>query len=144
LNIDQTRLKVNDGKRAVNDDEYDDFLWTTFDENEPDTLESNHSHFLLLDDGTQGKYQKTATETDQFYIDDKPRSELVGELKTLTDCDTVTIIVEGGLDSLGVIENDLKNNRPVVIIHGSGRLATAIANLIELTRSMITVRYFKR
>ncbi|CAF4725067.1 unnamed protein product [Rotaria sp. Silwood1] len=38
-----------------------------------------------------------------------------------------------------VIENDLLAKRPVVIIHGSGRLATAIGNLLELTRDQTTI-----
>ncbi|CAF2356486.1 unnamed protein product [Rotaria sp. Silwood2] len=35
----------------------------------------------------------------------------------------VTIVVEGGFDTIANIYNDLKNNIPVVIINGSGRVA---------------------
>ncbi|CAF1023099.1 unnamed protein product [Didymodactylos carnosus] len=45
----------------------------------------------------------------------------------------VTIIVEGGLHTSEVIDNDLQHRRPVVIIQGSGRMADVIANLLDLT-----------
>ncbi|CAF1554453.1 unnamed protein product, partial [Rotaria sordida] len=43
----------------------------------------------------------------------------------------VTIIVEGGLGTLEVLENDIKEKRPIVLIQGSGRLADILAMLIE-------------
>ncbi|UJR07956.1 hypothetical protein I4U23_012235 [Adineta vaga] len=112
--------------------------WSTLDENQPDTFENNHTHLLLLDDGSQGE-RCTSTITERFYITDKPRSIFVEELKKLTQCHTVTILVEGGLNSLEIIRHDLDAERPVVIIHGSGRLATAIGNLLELTYNHSTV-----
>ncbi len=123
-------------------DYYSDSSLFMLDDNQPDTLESNHTHFLLLDDGSQGAH-KIEGKTHRYYIPDEPRSIFVEELITLTQCCAVTIIIEGGLDSISVIANDLhvKPKRPVVIIHGSGRLANAIGNLLELTRDQITVRY---
>ncbi|CAF1223885.1 unnamed protein product [Adineta ricciae] len=109
----------------------EDILWSTIDENQPDTFETNHTHLLLLDDGSQGE-RRTSAGTEPFYISDTPRSDLVRQLKKLTECHAVTILVEGGLSSLDVIQHDISAQRPVVIIHGSGRLATAIGNLLEL------------
>jgi hypothetical protein len=122
-------------------DDYDFSSWSTLDENQPDTLESNHTHFLLLDDGSQGEHKTSTTTTERFYITDEPRSIFVDELKSLTQCYTLTIIIEGGLDSLSVITNDLMAKRPVVIINGSGRLANAIGYLLELTCDQMTVGY---
>ncbi|CAF0986831.1 unnamed protein product [Adineta steineri] len=107
--------------------------WSILDENHPDTPEINHTYFLMLDDGSEGE-RKTSKNCEPFYADDGHRSTFVDELKALTECHTVTIIVEGGLDSISVINNDLTKQRPVVIIHNSGRLATAICNLLESTR----------
>ncbi|CAF4338279.1 unnamed protein product, partial [Rotaria sordida] len=45
----------------------------------------------------------------------------------------VTIIVEGGVGSLGVLENDIKGKRPIVLIQGSGRVADLLAVLVEQT-----------
>ena len=45
----------------------------------------------------------------------------------------MTIIVEGGVNTLEVIQNDLTRKRPVVIVHGSGRLASVLGNLLERT-----------
>jgi hypothetical protein len=121
---------------------YSDSSWSMLDENQLDTLESNHTHFLLLDDGSQGE-RMIDGKMDLYYINDEPRSIFVNELITLTQCCAVTIIIEGGLDSISVIVNDLKAKpkRPVVIIHGSGRLANAIGNLLEVTGNQITVGY---
>ncbi|CAF4511049.1 unnamed protein product [Rotaria sp. Silwood1] len=48
-------------------------------------------------------------------------------------CYAVTIIVEGGLGSLEVLENDIQEKRPIVLIQGSGRLADLLAMLVEQT-----------
>jgi hypothetical protein len=53
----------------------------------------------------------------------------------------VTIIVEGGHYSLEVIANDLDNNRPVVIIHGSGRLADVLGNLLKNRMNSTSIEY---
>ncbi len=46
-------------------------------------------------------------------------------------CYAVTIIVEGGYNTLEVISNDVSAKRPVVIVNGSGRLANFLCKLIE-------------
>jgi hypothetical protein len=125
------------------------------DENEPDTFESNHTHFLMLDDGSAGEHMmekpvdrdndehKMEIKNDRYYLNDQPRLRFVNELTKLSGCHLVTILIEGGLESLDVIVNDIKANHPVVIIHGSGRCATVIGNLLELTRDQITIEYYE-
>ena len=56
-----------------------------------------------------------------------------------TGCNTITIIVEGGYNTLKVILNDLTAKRPVIIIQGSGRLADVLAELLERKRSNINL-----
>jgi len=138
--------------------------YSTLDENEPDTLEHNHTHFLMDDDGSEGERKVKHNAEKRFYLTDESRSKFVNEiinpLETddaymrpnqpyidvsglqrvkLTKCHSVTIIIEGGLESFEIIANDLENNRPVVIIHGSGRCATVIGNLLELTKDQIKI-----
>jgi transient receptor potential cation channel subfamily M protein 2 len=96
--------------------------YTTLSENEGKTLDKHHSHFLLLDDGHLGGY-----------LSDDPRSDFVKNMREVTKCYTMTIIVEGGFHTLEVIINDLKANRPVIIIQGSGRLADILGTLLENT-----------
>ncbi len=91
----------------------------------------------MIDDGSEGSRKTEKEGVRPYYLTDQPRSDLVYELIQSTKCHSVTIIIEGGLDSLEVIANDLKEKRPVVIIHGSGRCATVIGNLLELTRDKI-------
>ncbi len=66
------------------------------------------------------------------YLNDDPRSKFVKTMRDKKACHAVTIIVEGGVNTLEVIYNDLEKNRPVVIIHGSGRLASVLGNLLEI------------
>jgi hypothetical protein len=136
---DDPSLDENEADTFKNDSDDDD---PSLDENEIDTFENNHTYFFMLDDGTEGDH-KMGKKMGRYYLTDKPRSIFVEELKTLTGCHSVTIMIEGGLDSLDVIARDLKEKRPVVIIHGSGRCATAIGNLLEITRDQTTIEYTK-
>jgi len=92
-----------------------------FGENETKMLDNHHTHFLLLDDGYLN-----------HYLDDKPRSKFVKTAREQTGCHAVTIIVDGGSNTLEVIMHDLLDHRPVVIVHGSGRLASVLGNLLEI------------
>ncbi|CAF0830978.1 unnamed protein product [Rotaria sordida] len=96
--------------------------------NEYNTLDKYHSHFLLLDDGRMN-----------VYLDDRPRSDFIQKMCSKTNCHSITIIIEGGFNTLEVIKNDLKNKRPVVIIHGSGRLANVLGTLLEVSSKKNTL-----
>ncbi|CAF1449983.1 unnamed protein product [Adineta steineri] len=80
-------------------------------------LEMNHSHYLMLDDGSF-----------RFYSTEDYRTQLCVHLAKLhheTDfpLPVVTIVVEGGRDTIRNIYYDLRDNIPVIIIDGSGRVA---------------------
>ncbi|CAF4184066.1 unnamed protein product, partial [Rotaria sp. Silwood2] len=92
----------------------------TLNYDEEKTLDKNHSHFLLLDNGRV-----------DCYIDDRPRSDFVKDVCAEFQCQAITIIVEGGFNTLEVIKHDLMAKRPVIIIHGSGRLANVLGTLLE-------------
>ncbi|CAF1230161.1 unnamed protein product [Rotaria sordida] len=94
-------------------------------------LESNHTHFLLLDDGTYygydiGDYRtKFVLEASHYKKSDDEKVPIV------------TVVVEGGPDTLSTIYKDLYNNIPVVLINGSGRVSNLLANFINRTESII-------
>ncbi|CAF1532094.1 unnamed protein product [Adineta ricciae] len=90
-------------------------------------LEPNHTHFLLLDDGTYYGYE----------IGDY-RTRFVNEIAKYKDANVpnVTIVVEGGPDTLLTIYNDLCNNIPVVLIDGSGRVPNLLATFLKRTEGI--------
>ncbi|CAF4189794.1 unnamed protein product, partial [Rotaria sordida] len=89
-----------------------------------ETIEKNHTHCILFDGGILNEY-----------LSDSQRNQFVTEACRNKDddhtCYGVTIIIEGGLGSLEVINNDVEQKRPVVLIQGSGRLADILATLVE-------------
>ncbi|CAF1102784.1 unnamed protein product [Adineta steineri] len=87
-----------------------------------ETIEQNHTHCILFDDGQLSGY-----------LGDGQRHGLVVYACQQTNhtCYAVTIIVEGGINTLEVIENDIEKKRPIILIKGSGRLADTLATLIE-------------
>jgi hypothetical protein len=99
-------------------------------QNVTEELDKHHTHFLLFDDGKLGEY-----------LTDNPRSDFIQNTCKEEKCYAVTIIVEGGLNTLEVITNDLKKKRPVVIVHGSGRLSDILSNLLENTSNSTVIGY---
>ncbi|UJR35044.1 hypothetical protein I4U23_027820 [Adineta vaga] len=99
-------------------------------------LEPNHTHFILLDDGTYYNY-----DTGDY------RSRLVLEIANYKYNDdttskqqnvpVVTIVVEGGPDTLFTICKDLRQNIPIVLIDGSGRVPNLLTNFLIRTETMI-------
>ncbi len=83
-------------------------------------MDHHHTHFLLLDNGNL-----------DGNLNDDPRSKFVETAQKQMHCYAVTIIVEGGKNTVEVIQHDLRKKRPVVIVHGSGRLADVLGNLLE-------------
>ncbi|CAF1177771.1 unnamed protein product [Rotaria sp. Silwood1] len=80
-------------------------------------LEMNHSHYLMLDDGRL-----------RYYDIEDYRTRLCVQLAKLRheinfSTPVVTIVVEGGRETIKNVYHDLRANIPVVIIDGSGRVA---------------------
>ncbi|CAF1149147.1 unnamed protein product [Rotaria sordida] len=92
-------------------------------EEDKETIEKNHTHCILFDSGQLNEY-----------LDDSHRHKLVTHACTQDHtCHAVTLIIEGGVNTLEVITNDIDAQRPIVLIQGSGRLADMLAKLIEQT-----------
>ncbi|CAF1206439.1 unnamed protein product, partial [Didymodactylos carnosus] len=93
-------------------------------------LEPNHTHYIFLDDGTLRRYDT------QDY-----RTRFVCELsntQAALPVPAVTIVVEGGIDTITNMYYDLKNDIPVVIIDGSGRAANFFSRWISHTEGIIS------
>ncbi|CAF4207383.1 unnamed protein product [Rotaria magnacalcarata] len=103
-----------------------------FDDKDTHSLETNHTHFLLLDDG---KYRSEQEEFRKIinYPKEMQRSDFVTYACSLEQCYGVTILIEGGTNPCLAILNDIQCKRPVVFVQGSGKMADIIASLMDLT-----------
>ncbi|XP_070693966.1 transient receptor potential cation channel subfamily M member 2 [Pempheris klunzingeri] len=100
-------------------------------------LDNNHTHFLLVDDGTQGHYG----------VEIELRSRLekcisgkrLGNKETGVTIPVVCVVLDGGPGTLNTIYNAMLNGTPCVILEGSGRIADVIANVVGLPVSRVTI-----
>ncbi|ESO08545.1 hypothetical protein HELRODRAFT_190762 [Helobdella robusta] len=92
-------------------------------------LDPNHSHFILVDDSTSGKYGSEIT----------LRAELeraVSNSPTYLEFDSdesvaipiVSIVLEGGPNSIETVKNAIACGTPAIIVQGSGRVADILAH----------------
>ncbi|CAF1229892.1 unnamed protein product, partial [Rotaria sp. Silwood1] len=93
-------------------------------------LEMNHSHYLMLDDGSIRNYE----------IGDY-RTRLVTHMARLNKehdifVPVVTIVVEGGQDTVNNTYYDLRANIPVIIVDGTGRAADFFTRWLFLTKDL--------
>ncbi|MCJ8732785.1 hypothetical protein PDJAM_G00215280 [Pangasius djambal] len=105
-------------------------------------LDVNHSHFLLVDDGTSGKYGVEIELRGRLekLISDQPLENPERELKIPVVC----VVLDGGPGTLNTIYNSMMNSTPCVVLEGSGRLADVIANVAGLPLSKITIALIQR
>ena len=120
-------------------------------------LEPNHTHFLLLDDGTYFGYDTGEYRTD-FVIqsskyglgDNSSQNDPDGVLlyfqllivyKRFILVPIVTVIVEGGPDTLTTIHSNLSNNIPVVVIDVRIFIPVIVVDLIEFRLFRVVVVY---
>ncbi|KAG8432778.1 hypothetical protein GDO86_017135 [Hymenochirus boettgeri] len=100
-------------------------------------LDNNHSHFILVDDGTNGKYGVEIllrAKLEKFISEQTKEKEGVA-IKIPIVC----VVLEGGPGTLDTIYNAIINNTPCVIVEGSGRVADVIAHVAHLPVSKITI-----
>ncbi|XP_050394392.2 transient receptor potential cation channel subfamily M member 2 [Patella vulgata] len=98
-------------------------------------LDHNHTHFLLVDNGTEGKYGgeiKFRTRLESF-ISQKVETGVATTQSVHVPC--VLIVVEGGINTMKTVLESLRNNTPVVAIEGTGRCADLIAYGFKLTKN---------
>ncbi|XP_057553816.1 transient receptor potential cation channel subfamily M member 2 isoform X2 [Hippopotamus amphibius kiboko] len=100
-------------------------------------LDSNHSHFILVDDGTHGRYGveiPLRTKLEKF-ISEQTKERGGVAIKIPLVC----VVLEGGPGTLHTIYNAITRGTPCVIVEGSGRVADVIAQVAGLPISEITI-----
>ncbi|XP_069886906.1 transient receptor potential cation channel subfamily M member 2 isoform X1 [Dipodomys merriami] len=100
-------------------------------------LDSNHSHFILVDDGTHGQYGveiPLRTKLEKF-ISEQTKERGGVAIKIPIVC----VVLEGGPGTLHTIYNAITNGTPCVVVEGSGRVADVIAQVANLPVSQITI-----
>ncbi|XP_006835068.1 PREDICTED: transient receptor potential cation channel subfamily M member 6 [Chrysochloris asiatica] len=88
------------------------------------TLNSMHSHFILCDDGTVGKYgneMKLRRNLEKYLSLQKIHS------RTRQGVPVVGLVVEGGPNVILSVWETVKDNDPVVVCEGTGRAADLLA-----------------
>ena len=112
-------------------------------------LEPNHTHFLLLDDGTYFGYDTREYRTD-FVIQSSKYNNSNGALfyfqllivyKGFILVPIVTVIVEGGPDTLSTVYNNLSNGIPVVVIDVRIFMPATVVDLTEFRLFRAVVVY---
>ncbi|XP_053568855.1 transient receptor potential cation channel subfamily M member 2 [Bombina bombina] len=100
-------------------------------------LDNNHSHFILVDDGTNGKYgvEILLRAKLEKFISEQTKEKGGVAIKIPIVC----VVLEGGPGTLDTIYNAISNNTPCVIVEGSGRVADVIARVADLPISKITI-----
>ncbi|XP_078692315.1 transient receptor potential cation channel subfamily M member-like 2 isoform X4 [Branchiostoma floridae x Branchiostoma belcheri] len=96
-------------------------------------LDLNHTHFILVDDGTTGRFSgadiSVRTRLEQ-HIMEQTTGEGLKDLKI----PVVLLVVEGGPGTLKNTKEAVEKKIPAVIIDGSGRAADVIAYGFKRTR----------
>ncbi|XP_036094011.1 transient receptor potential cation channel subfamily M member 2 isoform X3 [Rousettus aegyptiacus] len=100
-------------------------------------LDNNHSHFILVDDGTHGRYGieiPLRTRLEKFMSEQtKERGGVAIKIPI------VCVVLQGGPGTLLTIYNAITHGTPCVVVEGSGRVADVIAQVASLPISEITV-----
>ncbi|XP_042315429.1 transient receptor potential cation channel subfamily M member 2 isoform X2 [Sceloporus undulatus] len=105
-------------------------------------LDNNHSHFILVDDGTHGKYGveiPLRTRLEKF-ISEQTKVKGGVAIKIPIVC----VVLEGGPGTLDTIYNAITNGTPCVIVEGSGRVADVIAQVANLPSPKISISLIQR
>ncbi|XP_078085377.1 transient receptor potential cation channel subfamily M member 2 [Mustelus asterias] len=105
-------------------------------------LDHNHTHFILVDDGTHGKYGVEITLRTQLekYISKQRMGTEDGGI----DIPIVCVVLEGGPGTLNTIHSAMSNGTPCVIVEGSGRVADVLASAADLRIAQITISFIQK
>ncbi|XP_037686515.1 transient receptor potential cation channel subfamily M member 2 isoform X3 [Choloepus didactylus] len=105
-------------------------------------LDSNHSHFILVDDGTHGRYGveiPLRTKLEKF-ISEQTKEKGGMAIKIPIVC----VVLEGGPGTLNTIYNAITHGTPCVVVEGSGRVADVIAQVSGLPVPEITISLIQK
>lgn len=95
------------------------------------SLDKNHTHFILVDDGTNLKF---GGEIDSRAKLEKSIGEFLsnGKFGSESPISTVLLAIQGGPGTVDTIQASLKNGTPVVVVDGSGKSSNAMAYAYKL------------
>uniref|UniRef100_A0A3Q3L2S9 Transient receptor potential cation channel, subfamily M, member 2 n=1 Tax=Labrus bergylta TaxID=56723 RepID=A0A3Q3L2S9_9LABR len=101
-------------------------------------LDNNHSHFLLVDDGTHGNY---GVEIELRSRLEKCISRKISDYisQSGVTIPVVCVVLDGGPGTLNTIYNAMLCGTPCVILEGSGRIADVIAQAAGQPLSRVTI-----
>ncbi|XP_075334645.1 transient receptor potential cation channel subfamily M member 2-like [Odontesthes bonariensis] len=100
-------------------------------------LDNNHTHFLLVDDGTNERY---GVEIElRSHLEKYIAREQLGHKESGVTIPVVCVVLDGGPGTLNTIYNAMLNGTPCVILEGSGRIADVIAQVSGLPISRVTI-----
>uniref|UniRef100_A0A669EW51 Transient receptor potential cation channel, subfamily M, member 2 n=1 Tax=Oreochromis niloticus TaxID=8128 RepID=A0A669EW51_ORENI len=113
------------------------YLMDTGNQGQLSTLDSNHTHFLLVDDGTHGHYgvEIKLRSCLEMWISRK----CLGNKGTGGTIPVVCVVLDGGPGTLNTIYNAMLHGTPCVILEGSGRIADVIAHVSGLPLIQVTI-----
>ncbi|KAL5018231.1 hypothetical protein ScPMuIL_003953 [Solemya velum] len=98
-------------------------------------LDHNHTHFMLVDDGTENKFGKEISfraELENF-ISSKVETG-VAENQSV-NVPVILLVVEGGVNTMKTVMETINRGMPVLVMEGSGRAADFIATGYRLSHS---------
>ncbi|CAF3178228.1 unnamed protein product [Rotaria socialis] len=98
-------------------------------------LEMNHTHYLMLDDG---RYRHFDSKDFRANLCSCIAKRSIKKKQSNAQTPAVTIVVEGGPDTITNVYYDLKKNIPVVIINGSGRVADFLSRWFSYAKNVET------
>ncbi|XP_035700323.1 transient receptor potential cation channel subfamily M member-like 2 [Branchiostoma floridae] len=93
-------------------------------------LDPNHSHFILVDDGTNeqfGKEIKLRAELEKRISEHKTRACTHAPGSSSVSIPVVLLALQGGPGTLETVYQGVSNNTPAVIVEGSGGAADILA-----------------
>ncbi|XP_071942447.1 transient receptor potential cation channel subfamily M member-like 2 isoform X2 [Antedon mediterranea] len=89
-------------------------------------LDPNHTHFLLVDNGTSGKFGVEIKLRAKIEKAISEQSIGIGKDENVS-VPTVCVVVEGGPNTIFTVHQAVMNGTPAVIVAGSGRAANILA-----------------
>ncbi|KAH3872329.1 hypothetical protein DPMN_035544, partial [Dreissena polymorpha] len=89
-------------------------------------LDHNHTHFLLVDDGTEGKFGAEITFRSEFerYVSAKVETG-VAESQSV-NVPVIQLVVEGGVNTMQTVWNAVSNDIPVLVLKALAALQTSL------------------
>ncbi|XP_071321114.1 transient receptor potential cation channel subfamily M member 2 [Trachinotus anak] len=100
-------------------------------------LDNNHTHFLLVDDGTHGRY---GVEIElRSRLEKCISRKLLGNKESGVTIPVVCVVLDGGPGTLNTIYNAMLNGTPCVVLEGSGRIADVIAQVAGLPVTRVSI-----